>query len=95
MRRTGLLLGAGASVEAGMPLAWDLTAEIKNWLTPDKLRELNMGWRIQRGGYSDTVIEDLAQVLNRPDQHYEAILGHLETQFRRHGPHLQEYHGLC
>jgi len=60
-RFTGLLLGAGASAEAGMPLAWDLTAEIKAWLTPDMLRELNEGWR--GGGYSDAVIEDLAAVL--------------------------------
>jgi hypothetical protein len=38
---TGLFLGAGASYEAGMPLVWELTAEIRNWLTADKLRELN------------------------------------------------------
>lgn len=93
-RLTGLLLGAGASVEAGMPLAWDLTAEIKAWLTPDKLRELNEGWRRKGGGYSDAVIEDLATVLVRPELHYEAILGHLETQFRRQRTAPQEYHGL-
>lgn len=93
-RLTGLLLGAGASAEAGMPLAWDLTAEIKAWLTPDKLRELNKGWRQKGGGYSDGVIEDLAAVLVMPELHYEAILGHLETQFRRQRTAPQEYHGL-
>ena len=93
-RLTGLLLGAGASSEAGMPLAWDLTAEIKAWLTPDKLRELNEGWRLKGGGYSDAVIEDLAAVLVKPELHYEAILGHLETQFRRQRTAPQEYHGL-
>jgi hypothetical protein len=93
-RLMGLLLGAGASVEAGMPLAWDLTGEIKNWLTPDKLRELNRGWRLQGGGYSDPVIDELADLLERPGLHYEAILGHLETQFRRQRTALQEYHGL-
>lgn len=90
----GLLLGAGASVEAGMPLVWDLTNEIKNWLTPDKLRELNRGWRLQRSGYSDSVIEDLATLLERPDLHYEAIIGHLETQSLRQRGLQQEYHGL-
>lgn len=93
-RLTGLLLGAGASAEAGMPLAWDLTAEIKDWLTPDKLRELNEGWRLKGGGYLDAVIEDLAAVLVKPELHYEAILGHLETQFRRQRTAPQEYHGL-
>lgn len=88
-RLTGLLLGAGASVEAGMPLAWDLTTEIKTKFTPDKLRELNEGWRL-----SDVVIEDLAAVLVNPELHYEAILGHLETQFRRQRTAQQEYHGL-
>jgi hypothetical protein len=95
MRRlTGLFLGAGASVEAGMPLVWDLTVEIKNWLTPDKLRELNRGWRLQNTGCCDNVIEDLASVLEREDLHYEAILGHLETQFRRQRTAPQEYHQL-
>ncbi len=47
---TGLFLGAGFSVEAGMPLAWDLTAEIKNWLTGSKLRELSRNWRTMGNG---------------------------------------------
>jgi hypothetical protein len=93
-RLTGLLLGAGASAEAGMPLASDLTAEIKAWLTPYKLRELNEGWRLKGGGYSDAVIKDLAAALVKPELHYEAILGHLETQFRRQRTAPQEYHGL-
>jgi hypothetical protein len=58
-RLTGLFLGAGASHEAGMPLVRELTAEIKNWLTAEKIRELNAGWRIQNGGYPDSVVDDL------------------------------------
>ena len=91
---TGLFLGAGASYEAGMPLVWDLTAEIKNWLTAKKLRELNAGWRLQGGGYSDGVIDDLISMLERPGTHYEAVLGYLEVQFRRQRSLAQEYHGL-
>ena len=68
---TGLFLGAGASYEAGMPLVWDLTAEIKDWLTADKLRELNAGWRLQGTGHCDAVIEDLISVLEGPHLHYE------------------------
>jgi hypothetical protein len=44
----GLFLGAGASFELGMPLVWGLTAELKAWLTPAKLRELNESWRSRR-----------------------------------------------
>ena len=91
---TGLFLGAGASYEAGMPLVWELTNEIKAWLTPHHLRELNEGWKIQGTGFSDVVIEDLISVLMRPDMHYEAVLGYMETQFRRHRMQAQQYHGL-
>ena len=91
---TGLFLGAGASYETGLPLVWELTTELKDWLTPDKLRSLNLGWRAQGGGYPDIVIEDVAQRLTIPDQHYESILGYLETQYRRQLQLQREYHGL-
>ncbi|KJC36798.1 hypothetical protein UB31_35690 [Bradyrhizobium sp. LTSP849] len=91
---TGLFLGAGASYEAGLPLVWELTKELKEWLTPDKLREFNRGWRIQGGGYPDEVIEDMIVCLGRPEMHYETILGYLETQWRRHRAHALAYHGL-
>jgi hypothetical protein len=95
-RITGLLLGAGASYEAGMPLVWDLTSEIRTWLTPAKLRQLNHGWRIQGGGYSDAVIDDCIGVLERDGLHYENILGYLETQFQRQRTAAlrTEYYGL-
>jgi hypothetical protein len=93
-RLTGLFLGAGASVEVGMPLVWDLTKELKQWLTPDKLRELNAGWQAQGTGYSDAVIEDFASVLVIEEMHYESLLGYLETQSSRLLPLRQSYLGL-
>jgi hypothetical protein len=93
-RLTGLFLGAGASYEAGMPLVWELTAEIKNWLTPNKLRELNQEWRLQGGGHPDAVIEDVATVLQMENLHYENILGYVETQYQRHNGLQQHYHHL-
>jgi hypothetical protein len=95
-RLTGLFFGAGASYEAGMPLAKDLTTEIKGWLTADKLRQLNDGWRLQGDGCSDQVINDCIVMLEHPSVHYEAILGYLETQQRRQQDNkvLQDYHGL-
>ena len=94
IRLTGLFLGAGASVEVGMPLVWELTEKLKNDLTPPKLRELNTGWRVQGTGYPGPVIEDFVSVLVRDEMHYESLLGDLEMQSRRFLPLLQPYHGL-
>ena len=93
---TGLLLGAGASYDLGMPLVWELTDKLKRWLTPDKLRSLNGHWRSAGPGfgYPDEVIEDLRSVLERKDMHYENILGYLQVQSHRSSYELQSYSGL-
>ena len=91
---TGLLLGAGASYETGMPLASELTKELKNWLTPAKLRSLNQVWQGQGAGYSDTTINDLAIVLSMDSMTYEHIIGYLEVQSERVRERSQEYDGL-
>jgi hypothetical protein len=91
---TGLFVGAGCSCEIGMPLVWELTDELKKWLTPTKLRALNRSWRSQGGGHPDVVIEDLASVLGKPEMHYESILGFLETQYRRSSAMQRDYHAL-
>jgi len=91
---TGLFLGAGASVEVGMPLVPELTAELKEWLTPGKLRELNAFWRTLGTGFADTAIKELASVLTNNEMHYESILGYLETQYLRTSSYRQDYHGL-
>ncbi|MDL2407287.1 hypothetical protein PY650_16765 [Rhizobium calliandrae] len=91
---TGLLLGAGASYELGMPLVWELTGEIKTWLTADKIRAFNASWRQQGGGYSDRVIDDFVSMLGLPAVHYEAILGYLEAQRGRQAEYAHEYHNL-
>ncbi len=93
----GLFLGAGASYEMGMPLVWGLTAELKEWLTPQHLRELNEGWRLQGQGHPNAVIDDVVSLLERSDMHYEGILGYLETQFKRspiEQQYAQDYYGL-
>lgn len=90
----GLLIGAGASYELGMPLVWELTTELKNWLTSEKLRGFNAGWREQGGGHSDEVIEDFVSVLERYNLQYEALLGYLEIQWRRQRSFAQHYHAL-
>ena len=77
-----------------MPLVWDLTSEIKDWLTPEKLRELNENWRRQGSGYPQQVIDNLASMLTQPLAHYESILGYMEVQFRRGREFRQDYHHL-
>ena len=91
---TGLFLGAGASAELGMPLVWQITRELKTWLSPDKLRTYNRGWREQGNGMADEVIEDFISFLMRPEMHYESLLGYLETCYRRPTPHRADYHHL-
>jgi hypothetical protein len=77
-----------------MPLVGDLTAEIRNWLTAEKLRELNTLWRKQGGGHSDAVIDNFTAALCNPSMNYENLLGHLEVQFSRAGRDSQQYHAL-
>ena len=91
----GLILGAGASFELGMPLVWNLTGEFKGYLTPDHVRELNAGWKRQGGGSDDSVIETTIALLQRSDLHYENILGHLQTVANRpHEPFAKQYHEM-
>src|SRR4051812_5113417 len=94
---TGLFLGAGATCEVGMPLVWDLTDELKRWLTPDQLRSLNVGWLTHGGGRRAETVEHLVRLLENRDLHYEAILGSLETEYRRLGATnevRQDFHAM-
>ena len=65
----GLILGAGASFELGMPLVWNLTGEFKGYLTPDHVRELNAGWKRQGGGSDEMCIRDRQYPLTGLHQH--------------------------
>ena len=94
MGLTGLLLGAGASYDIGMPLASELTTELTDWLTPAKLEWLNSMWQQQEGGYSEATIDDFARILTMDDMTYEHMMGYLEVQSERIRARSQEYHGL-
>lgn len=95
-RLTGLLLGAGASYEAGMPLVCELTREIKAVTTAETLHIRNQVWRDRGTPYDDRVIADCIRILELPKLHYENIIGYLETQFlRQREPKLRnQYWGL-
>ena len=91
-----LFLGAGASVDAGMPLVSELTAELVRWLTPAKLAEFNQGWRARGGGWSDPVIAGLLGLLQNRSLHYEQIIGAVEVEFARERDHRlrQQWHAV-
>lgn len=78
-----LFLGAGASYDAGMPLVVELSAELRRWLTPGKLRNLNAGWQGQGGGWSEKSILLLLGMLANRQLNYEQIIGALEVDFSR------------
>jgi hypothetical protein len=78
-----LLLGAGASFDAGMPLVTELTAELRRWLTADKLLRFNSAWRAKGGGWSDGSTSMLLALLQNGSMHYEQIIGAIEVEFAR------------
>src|SRR5690242_9447040 len=92
--QTALFLGAGASFDLGMPLVWDLTSELKHYLTSQRLKELNENWRAQGGGYHNYIINDLIGVLSNTAMHYEGVLGYVEAQSLRQRPFQQKYDEL-
>lgn len=81
MTTLGLFIGAGASYEAGMPLVWELTDQLRQWLTIEKLTSLNESWKRAGAGYEDSVVNDLAELLKANELHYENILGELQNKF--------------
>ncbi|WP_129351852.1 hypothetical protein [Sorangium cellulosum] len=70
-----------------MPLVWDLTTQLKTWLTPDMLRRLNNDPRHGSRRLPDETIDTLVRLLAHPELHYESILGNLEVQYIRQGGH--------
>lgn len=78
-----IFIGAGATYECGMPLVWELTAEIKNWLTTEKLISANENWIRQGGGWHSDVISCIVSLLKNKDLHYENIIGAIEVECSR------------
>lgn len=89
-----LFLGAGATYDCGMPLVWELTAEIRRWLTPEKLISFNENWKLQGGGWSQDVVSCLVTLLKNKELHYENIIGAIEVECSRERDEIkrQSYH---
>jgi len=78
-----LLLGAGASYELGLQLVWELTRQLKDYLIPEKLDQLNEGWQAHGGGYSDDVISLIKDLLGVDSMQYENVIGALDVEINR------------
>lgn len=91
-----LFLGAGASVDAGMPLVTELTAELRRWLASRKLENFNAGWRACGGGWTDDTIATVNTLLCTRELHYEQIIGAIEVEFsgERSAQVRQELHAV-
>jgi hypothetical protein len=69
-----LFLGAGASFDCGLPLTWELTAEIQRWLTPERLAAYNAGWEEQGVHWNERVIARINELVADEDRDYEQVL---------------------
>lgn len=89
-----LFIGAGATYDCGMPLVWELTAEIRRWMTPMKLTALNESWKGQGGGWCNDVVNSLIELLENKNLHYENIIGAIEVECSREQNEniRQDYH---
>ena len=95
---TGLLLGAGASQEYGMPVASDISERLRRELPADGLRFHNKRAQTVGRGVPDDILDEFLIVLSRTDMSYENIVGYLETGYLRNagaGKPGQDYHGLA
>ena len=94
---TGLLFGAGASYECGMPLVWELTKQIRDIATPQMLRKKNESSRRYGTAHPPHLVEYEIDIIRNPNMHYESVIGNLHLMYKRKGGYGdgQNYHGLA
>jgi hypothetical protein len=94
---TGLLLGAGASQEYGMPVAWDISERLRREIPTNGLRLHNKDAQAVGRGVPDEILEEFIGLLARTEMSYESIIGYLEVNFLRNaapGKPGRHYHTL-
>ncbi|WP_111641773.1 hypothetical protein [Marinimicrobium alkaliphilum] len=75
-----LLIGAGASYECGLPLAEELGAELRLWLTPERLAAHNEAWAEQGVAWPRPVVALMEAWLADRTQGYEDLLAQLDAR---------------
>jgi hypothetical protein len=93
---TGLLLGAGASRDCGMPLVWELSDQLRSFLTPEHVRATNIRSQALGLGQPEHVVRNFIELLQTKSMHYESIIGNLQVLTRRTGGRGdgQHHHGI-
>lgn len=89
---TGLLLGAGASFECGMPMVGELSKAIRSELTPDTVRSLNAVARSGNTAVPEAILEDFIKLLGMDCMHYESIIGNLQVNHLRNSTDRENQH---
>lgn len=79
-----------------MPLMEELSRQLRAELRPADLRAENKRAQSVGRGFPEPILEEFICILEQPSIHYEAVIGHLQTQHFRN-PLLpdQPYHGLA
>lgn len=98
-RRTALLVGAGFSIDMGMPLVKGLTQDLFGPLTIDKLNEINSRSTTGPGDhFPQDVLDEFAPILarstNDPSFHYEKVLGWLQERSFTGGAGKKDFYHL-
>ena len=77
--KTGLLLGAGASFEIGMPLVRDINPEVRAVFHPGYINSLVEKWKNNAQlRITEEQARDLVAMMVRAQQNYESIIGYME-----------------
>lgn len=63
-----------------MPLVRELTEELFWYFSRERLGRLNEKWRQRGSGFPPERIEQLRKFMEISGQHYESVLGHLESE---------------
>lgn len=92
----GLFLGAGFSYELGLPIVNEATAEIRNFLTPQRIVEFNNHWNQRKLGHSAEVIKAFVSLLESKTYNYESMIGALEVYSNRseNSALRRDFHGI-
>jgi hypothetical protein len=76
----GLLLGAGASRDFGLPLVKDLTDELHRRLPREDILMLQGVARLRGDGYPDEILEEFLQAMAAEKRNYERVIGYFQTK---------------
>jgi hypothetical protein len=79
----GLLLGAGASVDFGLPMVGQVTSKLRDCLTEEKLWSIQMAALARNDGYPNEIVYEVLNILKRIETDCSTLLKETLTTYRR------------